>query len=146
MFSHAFFLWALGLLFAIALFMAGAYIRSRFREVQVGLGFVFIVLCAVGIANTLIKSSHPSWATVRPVVEEAAAFRHDPPAITVIWQRLKTGHRLTETQWVAFRYWVNRKQKSAKEASEKRLVERIAADHLRALARKVPHSRTSKAR
>ena len=97
MLSHAFFLWALGLLFAIALFMAGAYIRSRFREVQVGLGFVFIVLCAVGIANTLIKSSHPSWATVRPVVEEAAAFRHDPPAITVIWQRLKTGHRLTET-------------------------------------------------
>lgn len=145
MFSHAFFLWALGLLFSLALFMAGAYIRSRFREVQVGLGFVFTVLCGVGIVSAF-KYPPPSWATVRPVVEEAAAFRHDPPAITVIWHRLKTGHRLTENQWVAFRYWVNREQKSAKEASEKRIVERIAADHLRARARKVPHSRTSKAR
>ena len=139
MFSHAFFLWALGLLFSLALFMAGAYIRSRFREVQVGLGFVFTVLCAVGIVSTF-KYPPPSWATVRPVVEEAAAFRHDQPAITVIWQRLKTGHRLTETQWVALRYWVNREQRSAKEASEKRLVERIAADHLRAQAHKAPHA------
>ena len=144
MFSHAFFLWALGLLFAVALLMAGGHIESRFQRAQISLGFVFTVLCGVGIVSTF-KYPPPSWATVRPVVEEAAAFRHDPPAITVIWQRLKTGHRLTETQWVAFRYWVNRKQKSAKEASEKRLVERIAADHLRALARKVPHSRTSKA-
>ena len=145
MFSHAFFLWALGLLFSLALFMAGAHIRSRFQGAQIGLGFVLTALCGVGIASTL-KPPPPSWSTMRPVVQEAAAFRHDPPAITAIWHRLRAGHRLTENQWVAFRYWVNREQRSAKEASEKRLVERIAADHLRARARKVPHSRTSKAR
>ena len=145
MLTHAFFLWALGFLFSLALFMAGAHhIGSRFREVQLGLGFVFAVLCGVGTVSTL-KSPPPSWSTIRPVVQEAAAFRHDPPAIAAIWQRLKTGHRLTETQWVTFRYWVHREQRSVKEASDKRLVERIAADHLRARARKVLHSRPSKA-
>ncbi len=135
-----FFLWALGLLFALALFMAGAHIKSRFQRAQISFGFVLAVLCGCGIASTL-KSPPPSWATLRPVVEEAAAFRHDPPAITADWRRLQAGHRLTEDQWFAFRHWVNREQ----EIRARRVVERIVADHLRARTRKVPHSRTSKA-
>ncbi len=45
-------------------------------------------------------------------------------------------------EWFAFRHWVDREP----EIRARRVVERIAADHLRARARKVPHSRTSKAR
>ncbi len=139
MFSHVFFFWALGLLFSLALFMAGAHIESRFQGAQVGLGLVLAVLCGWGITGTL-KSPPPSWSTIRPVVQEAAAFRHDPPAIAAIWEHLQTGHRLTENQWVAFQYWVNHEKRYTKETREKRIVERIAADHMRAQAHKAPHA------
>jgi hypothetical protein len=104
-------------------------------------GFVSLIVIFVFVAYSA-KPSHPSWSAMRPIVQEAAAFRHDPPAITADWRRLQAGHRLTEDQWFAFRHWVNREQ----EIRARRVVERIAADHLRARARKVPHSRTSKAR
>ncbi len=138
MFPHAFIL-AFGLIFAFSLIIAGAHIESRFQGGLMGLGAFLVVLIGLSVIGTL-KSRPPSWATLRPIVEEAAALPDDPPAIAAIWQRLRTGHRLTENQWVAFRYWVSREKRSTKETRDKRWVERIAADHLRAQAHKAPHA------
>ncbi len=130
---------------ALALVVAFAFIFLgviRFDSLpMVVSGFVSLIVIFVFFAYS-VKPSHPSWSAIHPIVQEAAAFRHDPPTITADWRRLQAGHRLTEDQWFAFRHWVNREQ----EIRARRVVERIAADHLRARARKVPHSRTSKAR
>ncbi|MDA8190857.1 MAG: hypothetical protein M0Z68_05170 [Gammaproteobacteria bacterium] len=104
-------------------------------------GFVSLIVIFVFAAYSA-KPGHPSWSAMRPVVKEAATFHNRPPAIAADWRRLQAGHRLTDDQWFAFRHWVNREQ----EIRARRVVERIVADHLRARTRKVPHSRTSKAR
>ena len=83
-------------------------------------GFVSLLVIFVFVAYSA-KPSHPSWSTMRPIVKEASAFPHRPPAIAADWRRLQAGHRLTGGQWVTFKHWVRRKQ----EARDKRLVERL---------------------
>ena len=116
---------------AVAGFALVLVVRHFTSQLLINLGFasivlpgVFVVLAgSVTVLTTMgsIRPSGPSWAAMRPVVQEAVTFRHSPPAIAADWRRLQTGHRLTEDQWATFKHWVRRKQ----EARDKRLVERL---------------------
>ena len=109
---------ALAFLVALAFAFLGVV---RFASLpMVVSGFVSLIVIFVFVAYSA-KPSHPSWSTMRPIVKEASAFPHRPPAIAADWRRLQAGHRLTGGQWVTFKHWVRRKQ----EARDKRLVERL---------------------
>ena len=86
------------------------------------LAAVMLGLILVGVILSNIYGYYrPSWPVMRPVIKEAAAFPHRPPAIAADWRRLQAGHRLTGGQWVTFKHWVRREQ----EVRDKRLVERL---------------------
>ena len=115
--SYEIMLLAAGMVFASFLILLGAILEEK---VLIVLGAVCLVITGLGFAGN-IKPRSPSWSTMRPIVKEAAAFPHRPPAIAADWRRLQAGHRLTGGQWVTFKHWVRREQ----EVRDKRLVERL---------------------
>ena len=79
-----------------------------------------LILVGVILSN-IYGYYRPSWSVMRPVIKEAAAFPHRPPAVAADWRRLQAGHRLTVDQLVAIKRWVNHER----EVRDKRLVERL---------------------
>ena len=79
-----------------------------------------------------IRPSGPSWAAMRPAVQELVTFRHSPQAIAADWRRLRKGHPLTQDQFMQVLRWVYHE----KEVRDQRVVARLTKNP--ALARAHP--------
>ena len=118
--SHEILILILVLLVLVAAFVAGFALvlvgRHFTSQLLINLGLASIVLSGffvalAGSATVLttmgsIRPSGPSWAAMRPAVQEVVTFRHSPPAIAADWRRLRERHPLTQDQFMQVLRWV----------------------------------------
>ena len=114
-----------------ALVLVGRHFTS---QLLINLGFASIVLPGVFVVlagsvtvlttGASIRPSGPSWAAMRPAVQEVVTFRHSPPAIAADWRRLQEEHPLTQDQFMQLLRWVYHE----KEVRDQRVVARLTAN------------------
>jgi hypothetical protein len=122
-----------------ALVLVGRHFTSQFL-INLGLasivlsGFFVALAGSVTVLTTMgsIRPSGPSWAAMRPAVQELVTFRHSPQAIAADWRRLRKGHPLTQDQFMQVLRWVYHE----KEVRDQRVVARLTKNP--ALARAHP--------